>query len=60
LCGVVVDTNADATSIGRNVVNPVRDGFPELLVNKIMDFDLVRTIVLRATPVALDAAVIPP
>ena len=39
LSRIVADANTDATSIGGDVIDPVRDGFTKFLVNEIMHVD---------------------
>src|ERR1035438_4210923 len=54
----MVDTDADATGIGRDVVDAIRDDFTKLLVNEVIHIDLVgtafRPIVTSAVLVAAD------
>jgi hypothetical protein len=41
---VVVDTKAQATSVGGNVVDAIRDDFTKLSINEVMHVDLARKI----------------
>jgi hypothetical protein len=43
LRGIVVDANTHTTSVGRDVVNTIGDGFPKFLINEVMHVHLVGT-----------------
>ena len=43
LGGVVIDADADATGVRADVVNCVRNGFAEFLVDEVVHIDLVGT-----------------
>jgi hypothetical protein len=38
---IVVNANADAAGVRRDIVNAIRDGFTKLFVNEIMYVDLI-------------------
>src|ERR1700747_3249519 len=43
LSGVVIDADADAAGVRADVVNSVRNGFAEFLVDEVVHVDLVGT-----------------
>src|SRR5277367_2934808 len=58
LGGVVIDADADATYVGADVIDAVRDRFAEFFVDEVVDVDLVgtsfRTIVATRVLVGAD------
>src|SRR5271167_479613 len=58
LSGVVIDADADATDVGADVIDAVRDRFAEFFVDEVVHVDLVgttfRTIVVTRVLVGAD------